>query len=190
MAPISIACRRAPARVGTRPTIARSRRGRKRRSGMPRAAQSWRWSPAAIPASSPWRRPSARRSRTGPETWRAIDLAVVPGITAALAAAARVGAPLGDDFCVISLSDNLRPWLQVEERLRAAAGAGFVLALYNPASRARPSQLAAAFAALATVLPAETAMIFARAIGREGRARVGHHPRPCRQRVRRTWRPW
>jgi precorrin-3B C17-methyltransferase len=102
----------------------------------------------------------------GPESWRAIDLVVVPGITAALAAAARLGAPLGDDFAVISLSDNQRPWSEIEARLGAAAQAGLVLALYNPASRARPWQLDAAFAALAGVLPAETAVIFARAIGR------------------------
>jgi precorrin-3B C17-methyltransferase len=119
----------------------------------------------------------------GPETWRTIDVAIVPGITAALAVAARVGAPLGDDFCVISLSDNLRPWPLVEQRLRAAASAGFVLALYNPASRARPWQLGAAFAALATVLPAETPVIFGRAIGREGErvsvtnvSRAGNEP--------------
>ena len=103
----------------------------------------------------------------GPAGWRAIDLVIVPGVTAALAVAARAGAPLGDDFAVISLSDNQRPWPAIEERLKAAARAGFVVALYNPASRARPWQLDAAVSALATVLSAETPVIFARAISRE-----------------------
>ncbi|RVC56441.1 precorrin-3B C(17)-methyltransferase, partial [Mesorhizobium sp. M4B.F.Ca.ET.088.02.2.1] len=77
----------------------------------------------------------------GPTEWRAIDLAVVPGVTAMLAVAARIGAPLGHDFCAISLSDNLKPWDLIELRLLAAAGAGFVIALYNPISKARPLQL-------------------------------------------------
>jgi precorrin-3B C17-methyltransferase len=104
----------------------------------------------------------------GPDSWRAIDVIIVPGITAALAAAARVGAPLGDDFAVVSLSDNQRPWPLIEARLKSAAQAGFVLALYNPVSRARPWQLGAALAALGTVLRTETVVIFARAIGRAG----------------------
>ena len=62
-----------------------------------------------------------------------------------LAVAARVGAPLGHDFCALSLSDNLKPWELIERRLDAAAGAGFVIALYNPISRARPWQLGRAF---------------------------------------------
>ena len=86
---------------------------------------------------------------TGPEAWRALDIAIVPGITAMLAVAARAGAPLGHDFCAISLSDNLKPWELIERRLDAAAGAGFVIALYNPVSRARPWQLGKAFALLA-----------------------------------------
>ncbi len=96
----------------------------------------------------------------------ALDIAVVPGISALLAAAARLGAPLGHDFCAISLSDNLKPWPVVLDRLRAAAAAGFVLALYNPLSRARPWQLGAAFEALRTVLPPETLVAFATAISR------------------------
>src|SRR5207244_10198446 len=59
----------------------------------------------------------------GPDCWRALDIAIVPGITAMLAVAARVGAPLGHDFCAISLSDNLKPWPLVERRLDAAAEA-------------------------------------------------------------------
>lgn len=99
----------------------------------------------------------------GPEIWREIDIAIVPGVTAMLAVAARAGAPLGHDFCAISLSDNLKPWDLVESRLRAAAGAGFVVALYNPISRARPWQLGKAFEALRETLPAETPVIFGRA---------------------------
>ena len=84
----------------------------------------------------------------GPEEWRRLDIAVLPGVTAMLAVAARCGAPLGHDFCAISLSDNLKPWPVVEARLRAAAAAGFVIALYNPVSRARPWQLGRAFEVL------------------------------------------
>jgi precorrin-3B C17-methyltransferase len=102
----------------------------------------------------------------GPAKWREVDIAVVPGITAMLAVAARAGAPLGHDFCAISLSDNLKPWALVEKRLRAAAGAGFVIALYNPVSRSRPWQLGRAFELLREVLPAETPIIFGRAAGR------------------------
>jgi precorrin-3B C17-methyltransferase / cobalt-factor III methyltransferase len=103
---------------------------------------------------------------TGPEAWRALDLAIVPGITAMLAVAARAGAPLGHDFCALSLSDNLKPWELIERRLEAAASAGFVIALYNPVSRARPWQLAQAFALLGRHLPNATPVIFGRAVGR------------------------
>ena len=60
---------------------------------------------------------------SGPESWRTLDVSIVPGITAMLAVAARIGAPLGHDFCVLSLSDNLKPWALIERRLDAAAGA-------------------------------------------------------------------
>ena len=103
---------------------------------------------------------------SGPEDWRALDIRVVPGISALLAASARLGAPLGADFCALSLSDNLKPWPLVLRRLRAAAGAGFVLALYNPASRARPWQLGAALDALREVLPHGTPVAFATALYR------------------------
>lgn len=99
----------------------------------------------------------------GPESWRRIDVRVVPGVTAMLAVAARAGAPLGHDFCALSLSDNLKPWETVERRLLAAAGAGFVIALYNPVSRARPWQLGKAFELLRSVLPGETPVVFGRA---------------------------
>jgi precorrin-3B C17-methyltransferase len=102
----------------------------------------------------------------GPPAWRALDVMVVPGVTAMLAVAARVGAPLGHDFCAISLSDNLKPWDLIERRLDAAANAGFVIALYNPVSRARPWQLGQAFVRLRAHLPDPTPVIFGRAVGR------------------------
>ncbi|MER8491668.1 precorrin-3B C(17)-methyltransferase [Mesorhizobium australicum] len=102
----------------------------------------------------------------GPAEWRTVDVAVVPGVTAMLAVAARIGAPLGHDFCAISLSDNLKPWDLIELRLLAAAGAGFVIALYNPISMARPWQLGRAFECLAAILPGTTPVIFGRAAGR------------------------
>lgn len=102
----------------------------------------------------------------GPPAWRALEVVVVPGITAMLAVAARVGAPLGHDFCALSLSDNLKPWDVIERRLDAAANAGFVIALYNPVSRARPWQLGKAFERLRAHLPDGTPVIFGRAVGR------------------------
>ena len=102
----------------------------------------------------------------GPPAWRSLDVAIVPGVTAMLAVAARVGAPLGHDFCTLSLSDNLKPWELIERRLDAAAGAGFVIALYNPISRARPWQLGRAFERLGGLLPPSTPVVFGRAIGR------------------------
>ena len=123
-------------------------------------------SPAAIPASSRWRRPFSRRSKKGEAGWRDIDVAVSPGISAMQAAAARIGAPLGHDFCAISLSDNLKPWPLVEKRLAAAASADFVIALYNPASAARPHRIHDAFALLRSLKAASTPVVFARAVGR------------------------
>ena len=102
----------------------------------------------------------------GPEAYRAVDLRVVPGITAMLAAAARVGAPLGHDFAAISLSDNLKPWALIEKRLRLVAQAGMAMALYNPVSKARPHQLGTALDVLRDVLPGSAPVIFARAVGR------------------------
>lgn len=102
----------------------------------------------------------------GPAEWRDVELEIVPGVTAMLAVAARIGAPLGHDFCAINLSDNLKPWDVVELRLLAAAGAGFVIAIYNPISKARNWQLGRAFEAVSAVLPPETPVIFGRAAGR------------------------
>lgn len=102
---------------------------------------------------------------TGEPAWRTLDVTVIPGVSAMFAAAARVGAPLGHDFCAITLSDNLQPWDDVARRLTAAARAGFVIALYNPASRARPTQFAAALALLRAELPGSTPIVFAHAVG-------------------------
>jgi precorrin-3B C17-methyltransferase / cobalt-factor III methyltransferase len=102
----------------------------------------------------------------GPDEWRKVDVAFVPGITAMLAVAARIGAPLGHDFCAMSLSDNLKPWDLIERRLDAAAGAGFVIALYNPVSRARRWHFGAAIERLSRHLPSSTPVVFGRAVGR------------------------
>jgi precorrin-3B C17-methyltransferase len=106
----------------------------------------------------------------GPAVWREIELSVVPGITAMLAVAAKAGAPLGHDFCAISLSNNLKPWAVIERRLVAAASAGFVMAFYNPVSKARPHQLGEAFDILRAHLPGTVPVIFGRAAGRPDEA--------------------
>jgi precorrin-3B C17-methyltransferase len=102
----------------------------------------------------------------GEPAWRGLDINVVPGISAMHAAAARLGAPLGHDFCAISLSDNLKPWAVIARRLHAAADADFVIALFNPASKARPEKIHDAFALLRTRRAATTPVAFARAVGR------------------------
>ncbi|CCD97812.1 precorrin-3B C(17)-methyltransferase [Bradyrhizobium sp. STM 3809] len=101
----------------------------------------------------------------GPPDWRDLDIRVEPGVTAMLAAAAEVGAPLGGDFCAISLSDNLKSWATIQRRLEAAAGADFVIALYNPISKARPHQLGEAFALLRRIKPPTTIVALVRAAG-------------------------
>jgi len=106
----------------------------------------------------------------GPDEWRALDVRILPGVTAMLAVAARAGAPLGHDFCAISLSDNLKPWDLIERRLDAAATGGFVIAFYNPISTARPWQLGQAFARLGKHLTPETPVVFGRAVGRDDEA--------------------
>jgi precorrin-3B C17-methyltransferase len=108
----------------------------------------------------------------GPPAWRALDVQVLPGVSAMQAAAARLGAPLGGDFCAISLSDNLKPWELIERRLIAACRGDFAMALYNPASKARPQQIYDAFAVLRGWRDGETPVAFARAIGRPDEAIV------------------
>ncbi|AXV17808.1 precorrin-3B C(17)-methyltransferase (plasmid) [Neorhizobium sp. SOG26] len=102
----------------------------------------------------------------GPSDWRDLEVLVVPGVTAMLAVAAKAGAPLGHDFCAISLSTNLKPWAIIEKRITAAAEAGFVIAFYNPVSKARPHQLSEALDLLRRHLPADVPVIFGRAAGR------------------------
>lgn len=101
---------------------------------------------------------------TGPAHWRALDIRVLPGITAMLAASARAGAPLGHDFCVINLSDNLKPWELIERRLRLAVEADFALAFYNPGSKARPEGFARALQVLQEACADARPVIFARAV--------------------------
>lgn len=94
-----------------------------------------------------------------------VPVRVLPGITAAQAVASKVGAPLGHDFCILSLSDVLKPWDVVLDRLRHAAAADLVIALYNPRSRARPQQLFDAHAALLEVRDAATVVVVGRDVG-------------------------
>jgi precorrin-2 C20-methyltransferase / precorrin-3B C17-methyltransferase len=96
-----------------------------------------------------------------------LEVRVVPGLSAMQAAAARVGAPLGHDFCVVSLSDHLKPWEIVERRLRAACEADMVLALYNPASRTRREQLECTIEVVSEQRAPSTPVVVARAVGSE-----------------------
>jgi precorrin-2 C20-methyltransferase/precorrin-3B C17-methyltransferase len=99
------------------------------------------------------------------ERYARVPVAVVPGLTAAQALAAQVGAPLGHDFAVISLSDRLKPWDVVARRLAAAAQADLVIAIYNPASAARRQQIADAKALLLEHRAPETVVVVGRAVG-------------------------
>jgi precorrin-2 C20-methyltransferase/precorrin-3B C17-methyltransferase len=94
-----------------------------------------------------------------------VDVRVVPGLSAMQAAAARVGAPLGHDFCVLSLSDVLKPWEVIERRLDAIGAADLALAIYNPRSKARPTQLDEARAILLRHRAPRTPVVLARAVG-------------------------
>ncbi|AOR78779.1 precorrin-3B C(17)-methyltransferase [Novosphingobium resinovorum] len=100
----------------------------------------------------------------GPQLWLDLDIRVLPGITAMLAAAARAGAPLGHDFCAINLSDNLKPWSVIERRLRLAAEADFAMAFYNPRSRARPEGFARVLEVLRDACGHERLILFAHAV--------------------------
>ena len=102
----------------------------------------------------------------GPPAWRSLDIRILPGLSAMQAAASRVGAPLGHDFCVISLSDRLKPWEIVVKRLEAAASADFSIAIYNPISSERLWQLAEARTIIAKHRGSETPVVLARSVGR------------------------
>lgn len=98
--------------------------------------------------------------------WHGVELVVLPGISAAQAAASRAGAPLGHDFCIISLSDNLKPWPVILNRLDHAAAADLVMAFYNPISKARPWQLGEALDMVRKHRAPETPVVLGRDIGR------------------------
>jgi precorrin-3B C17-methyltransferase len=97
-----------------------------------------------------------------------LDVQVIPGVTAALAAAARLGAPLADDWATLSLSDLLVPWATVERRLTALASCGLALALYNPRSKGRAAQFERALAVLRAARPGDTPVAVASDVAREG----------------------
>ena len=105
---------------------------------------------------------------SGPAAWRRIHVTIAPGISALQAASARAGAPIGHDFCAISLSDLMTPTAVIERRLRAAAEADFVVALYNPASARRRALLSRALGILAAHRPPATPVVIARDLGRPG----------------------
>jgi precorrin-3B C17-methyltransferase / cobalt-factor III methyltransferase len=98
------------------------------------------------------------------DRWLELDIRVLPGITAMLAAAALAGAPLGHDFCAINLSDNLKPWALIEQRLRLASQADFAIALYNPRSKSRPQGFARALDVLREASGDNRLVTFARAV--------------------------
>ncbi|RTY02465.1 precorrin-3B C(17)-methyltransferase [Pseudomonas sp. C 49-2] len=100
--------------------------------------------------------------------WHQVDLEILPGVSASLATAAQAGAPLGHDFCVMSLSDNLKPWSIIEKRLDLASQADLALAFYNPISRSRPWQLGRALEIVALHRTPDTPVVLGRDIGRPG----------------------
>ena len=100
--------------------------------------------------------------------WHNVDLDILPGVSASLATAAQAGAPLGHDFCVLSLSDNLKPWDIIEKRLDLASQADLALAFYNPISRSRPWQLGRALEIVARHRTPQTPVVLGRDIGRPG----------------------
>ncbi|WP_412073522.1 precorrin-3B C(17)-methyltransferase [Tritonibacter mobilis] len=100
--------------------------------------------------------------------WLDLDIRVLPGITAMLAAAAAIGAPLGHDFAAINLSDNLKPWELVERRLQLVGEAGLAMAFYNPRSKSRPHQFARALDVLREACGADTLITFARDVTKPG----------------------
>ncbi len=105
---------------------------------------------------------------SGDPAWHQVDLEILPGVSASLATAAQAGAPLGHDFCVLSLSDNLKPWEIIEKRLDLAAQADLAMAFYNPISRSRPWQLGRALEVVARHRAADTPVVLGRDIARPG----------------------
>ncbi|MGC5699766.1 precorrin-3B C(17)-methyltransferase [Pseudomonas sp. NFXW11] len=101
-------------------------------------------------------------------SWQRVELEILPGVSASLATAAQAGAPLGHDFCVLSLSDNLKPWDIIEKRLDLASQADLALAFYNPISRSRPWQLGRALEIVRQHRTPQTPVVLGRDIGRPG----------------------
>jgi precorrin-2 C20-methyltransferase/precorrin-3B C17-methyltransferase len=149
-----------PATTASRPT------GPRTRSTWPRPGGRWRWCRPATRACSPWR-PRCWRSRRR-KKYAGVPVRVLPGLTASSAVAAAVGAPLGHDHAVISLSDRLKPWEVVAERLTAAARADLVIAIYNPRSKARPWQVGAARDLLLAHRDPDTPVVLGRDVGGAG----------------------
>ena len=102
------------------------------------------------------------------EEFPEVSVTMVSGVSACLSGAARLGAPIGHDFCVISLSDALTPWEVIEKRLRAAAEGDFCICIYNPESRTRSGYLARACEILLTIKSKDTVCGYVRNIGRDG----------------------
>ncbi len=100
--------------------------------------------------------------------WHGVELEILPGVSAAMAAASRSGAPLGHDFCILSLSDNLKSWEVIEKRIALAAEADLAMAFYNPISKPRPWQLPRAIEILRQHRAPETPIVLGRDIGRPG----------------------
>jgi len=100
----------------------------------------------------------------GPNLWNEIDIVVMPGVTAMLAAAAKVGAPLGHDFCAINLSNNLKPWRLIEKRIRLSIECDFVIALYNPRSKSRPNEFRKTLDILRETCEANRYILFAKSV--------------------------
>lgn len=106
----------------------------------------------------------ALEAADAPPAWLALDVQVLPGVTAMLAAAARAGAPLGHDFCCINLSDNLKPWPVIARRVQLAAEADFAMAFYNPRSRSRPEGFVRLLELLRAHCEPQRLLVFARAV--------------------------
>ena len=106
------------------------------------------------------------QAASDPGRWSDVDIQVLPGVTAAQAVASRVGAPLGHDYCAISLSDRLKPWEVIADRVAKAAAADLVLALYNPASRTRTWQVGAVRDLLLRHRSPDTPVVVGRGVGR------------------------
>ena len=100
----------------------------------------------------------------GPAIWKQIEIVILPGVTAMLAAAARVGAPLGHDFCAINLSNNLKPWELIEKRIRLSIECDFVICIYNPRSKSRPNDFAKTLTILRETCDENRYILFAKSV--------------------------